>query len=71
MHGDDVLAVAPHKQLQWLKTEMEKVFQLKFHELGPEEHLEKEFRILNRVIRWTPHGIEHEADQRHAEAWMW
>ena len=24
-------------------------------------------RVLNRIIHWTPSGIEYEADQRHAE----
>lgn len=27
----------------------------------------QESRILNRLIRWTPEGLEMEADQRHAE----
>ena len=24
-------------------------------------------RVLNRVVEWTPNGINYEADQRHAE----
>ena len=24
-------------------------------------------RVLNRVVQWTREGIEHEADQRHAD----
>ena len=35
--------------------------------LGGDPKDTKEIRILNRVVRWTQHGIEYEADQRHAE----
>ena len=35
--------------------------------LGPEPDQQQEVRILNRVLRLVPHGVEYEADQRHAE----
>ncbi len=35
--------------------------------LGPGPSDAKEAVILNRVIRWTQHGLEYEADPRQAE----
>ena len=28
--------------------------------------MKKTMRVLNRIVHWTPSGIEYEADQRHA-----
>eukprot|EP00973_Karenia_brevis_P045183 6258558-Karenia_brevis.AAC.1 len=33
--------------------------------LGPEEEDDKEVTILGRLVRWTPEGIEYEADPKH------
>ena len=41
-------------------------YDIKMNVLGPEEGQEKEVKLLNRVLRWTPQGLEYEADQRHA-----
>ena len=41
--------------------------ELKIDVLGPDTHQEKEVRVLNRIIRWTRHGLECEPDQRHEE----
>ena len=35
--------------------------------MGPGEHDAKRGIILNRIIRWTPEGVEYEADPRQAE----
>ena len=35
--------------------------------LGPDSWDTKEVIILNRVLRWTPKGLEYEADPRHVE----
>ena len=34
--------------------------------MGPEKHLSKDVKILNRTLRWTQVGIEYEADLEHA-----
>ena len=47
---------------------MQSRYELKYRQIGPGSRDDKELCILNRVIRWTPSGIEYEADQRHAEA---
>jgi len=35
--------------------------------LGPGHDDEKEISVLNRIIRWTPKGIQYEADPRQVE----
>ena len=35
--------------------------------IGPGERDDKEGRVLNRVVRWTTHGLEYEADPRQIE----
>ena len=66
-HGDDFDIVAAEEDIRWLIKKMEEVYDLKSTVLGPEEHNQKELRILNRTVRWTTEGIEYEGDQRHAE----
>ena len=68
VHGDDFTIVSPTDSLQWLKSSMEKICDIKSDFLGPqEEGCKTELRILNHVIRWTSEGIEYEPDQRHAD----
>ena len=68
VHGDDFLIVASENSLMWLKTCMEKKYQLKYNSIGPDTDDEKELRTLSRIIRWGSGGIAYEADPRHAEA---
>ncbi len=35
--------------------------------LGPGEKDDKTAKILNRIVRWTPNGLETEADPRQVE----
>ena len=35
--------------------------------IGPGEHDDKEGRVLSRVVWWTTHGLEYEADPRQIE----
>ena len=35
--------------------------------MGPEATDKKSVRLLNRIVEWTPEGINMERDQRHAE----
>ena len=35
--------------------------------LGPGPNDAKEISMLNRIVRWTPRGIEYEADPRQVE----
>ena len=50
-----------------MKEELEKVYEIKTSMVGRRQGLEKEVRVLNRIMRWTHEGWEYEADQRHGE----
>ena len=67
VHGDDYVTTGSREGLKWMKGELEKKFKIKTSIIGSEEEDEKELKILNRIIRMTPKGIEYEADLRHAE----
>ena len=67
LHVDDFLVSAEEGQLLWLKSELEKRYELKATLVGPEQHHAKEAEYLQRRIRWTDEGIEVESDPRHAQ----
>ena len=68
VHGDDITTVRSKANLDWFKTELEKLYELKeAARLGPAATDHKEATVLNRVVRWTPQGLEMEADPRQAE----
>ena len=68
IHGDDFTALGFDKDLDWYRAEIQRKLQTKVKgRLGPGDGDQKEMRVLNRVIEWTPNGIKYEADQRHAE----
>ena len=63
VHGDDLTTCGPKNQLDWFKGELEKHYELTgAHRLGPGAEDDKEARVLNRIVRWTPEGIAYEAD---------
>jgi hypothetical protein len=65
VHGDDLTAVGEKRNLDWYRLELEKLYELKeLARLGPGAQDDKEATVLNRVVRWTPDGLEYEADPR-------
>ena len=68
IHGDDLTATGTKRNLDWYKAELEKHYKLEEGaRLGPAPGDDKEARMLNRVIRWTPEGLEYECDPRQIE----
>ena len=68
VHGDDFTTAGPKCELDWLKAEMSKRYELtENYRLGPGPKDTKEGKILNRIVRWTAEGLEYEADPRQAE----
>ena len=56
------------RNLEWFRRELEKLYELKESaRLGPGAADTKEATVLNRVVRWTPAGLEYEADPRQSE----
>ena len=67
MHGDDFLVVGMPKELKWMQGKIEEKYELTVEVLGPDKDQCAEVRVLNRILRWTKHGIEYEVDPRHVE----
>ena len=68
VYGDDFTLLASEEHLDWFKAEIMKVYAIDFKaRLGPEKGDQKSVRLLNRIVEWTPEGINVEGDQRHAE----
>ena len=68
VHGDDFTTVGRKSDLDWFEREMRKHYELTAQpRLGPGPQDASECVVLNRVIRWTPAGLEYEADPRQVE----
>jgi hypothetical protein len=67
VHGDDFTILGYDSDLDWLKVEMKKKFEIKTTRIGPARGDDKSLKLLNRIVEWTPQGIAIEGDQRHAE----
>ena len=53
--------------MEWFKNRISAKYEIKHNFLGGNPQHEKSIRVLNRVLSWTPEGIQYEADQRHAD----
>ena len=68
VHGDDSTATGSKRALDWFEAAMREQYELTTQpRLGPGDGDAKEGVILNRIIRWTEHSLEYEADPRQAE----
>ena len=68
VHGDDFTSSGPKCELDWFEAQMKKRYELTVGgRLDPGDKDDKEATILNRAVRWTADGLEHEADPRQAE----
>ena len=68
VHGDDFTTAGAKSDLDWYEDEIKKKYECTIQpRIGPGQNDAKEAIVLNRVIRWTSHGLEYEADPRQAE----
>ena len=68
VHGDDFSVSGPCSSLDWLEAAMKNKYELTVGgRLGPGPKDDKEISVLNRIICWTPHGIQCEAAPRQVE----
>ena len=68
VHGDDFTTAGAKDDLDWYEGAIKEKYECTIQpRLGPGEHDGKEAVVLNRIVRWTPDGIEYEADPRQAE----
>ena len=68
VHGDDFAALGRGKALDWYRGLVLGRFEAKVKgRIGPGKEDGKSMRVLNRVVRCTAEGVEHEAAPRHAK----
>ena len=68
VHGDDFTSSGPKPQLDWMENAIAEKYEISIApRMGPGMQDAKEGKILNRIIHWTPEGIEMEADPRQVE----
>ena len=68
IHGGDLSAAGPKDSLDWYKEEVQKQYELEEGaRLGPGPKDSKESKMLGRIARWTPSGLEYDADRRQAK----
>ncbi len=68
VHGDDFTAAGAKSELDWYEDAMKEHYECTIQpRVGPGAKDAKEAVVLNRIVRWTPAGIEYEADPRQAE----
>ena len=68
VHGDDFTTAGLKSSFDKFVEELKKKYEFKESaRLGPSLEDDKEARVLNRVVRWTPEGLEYEADPRQGE----
>ncbi len=68
VHGDDFIMAGRKPDLDWFKSEIQALVDVKHKaRLGDERRDDEAVRILNRILTWIKDDIQHEADQRHAE----
>ena len=55
------------RQLDWLLDKIGSEYEVKQSRIGPAPADGKAVRTLNRILQWTDHGLEWEADRRDSE----
>ena len=67
VHGDDFAAVGAEEDLVDVEKALADKYKIKTERLGGSATDSKEIRVLNKILRYTPNGLELDADPRHAE----
>ena len=67
IRGDDFVTSGNDEDLKWLKAGLERHYEINTEVLGPDTQDNQQVQILNRIVSWTPEGLEYEADPRHVE----
>ncbi len=67
VHGDDFLFTGPKSEIDWVVGELTCVYECKVQRVGRRTGLQREARLLGRVIRLEADRLEYEPDPTHAE----
>ena len=68
VHGDDIVCAGKPDDIDWLRAQFEKKYEIRVQELSNRKQGSTDIKILNRIVRRTIEGITIEADPRHATA---
>ena len=67
VHGDDYVSSGPIDSLDWLEAQLAASYEIQTQKLGMQRGLERQGKVLNRVVTVDEVGWRLEADPRHAE----
>ena len=67
VHGDDFIAVGNPENIQHTEDILREKYNIKVEHLGDGPDCVDEIKVLNKIVRLTPEGVELEADPRHSE----
>ena len=56
VHGDDFVTIGDQEELQWLKTELERTFEISIAVIGHDEGLETAEKVSNRILSVVDDG---------------
>lgn len=71
VHSDDFAGSGSKRDIDCFKGELSKRYELKEEaRVGPGKNDDNEGKVLNCIVRWTPRGIEYEADPRQGEKFV-
>ena len=65
VHVDDFMCSGRETDLQWLYDGLRQKYDLTRSFLGKDH--ERETKYLNRIVRWTPRGVQLEGDPKHLQ----
>mgnify|MGYP003334455616 CR=1 FL=1 len=67
VHGDDFTFLGTDDRLDWITSELKKVFEIKVRGRLGVGCADSEIKILNRIVRIDERGLRYEADPRHCD----
>ena len=65
MHGDDIFVAGPRQETAKMGATLKKRWETRDQMIGPKPDDQKDFRILNRTLRWCKDGLVFAANLRH------
>ena len=68
VHGDDFFTVSKADGLEYVRTTLEKEYEMKWETAGPAPDDAKQLRVLGRILTFHPWGVSLEGDPALVEA---
>ena len=72
--GDNFVVSGQPNDLQWTRKGLDQKYELTGEVIGPDGGQNKEVRVINRILRWTPEGLStkltHAARKSCPPSWL-